>query len=187
MGRPLKPFLELSRSQQRRRIRSCLQVDIDSIYLTNAGNNIASSPTRPLCSPPIPCAFINNDICHENDYFFEHFGDAESLHSLINERSTDTVINCAVRILCDIKECVCNNKYAQDLMTYFVDNMELLYGEETLMYNIHNFIHISADVLNYGPLDSFSCFPFKSFLQKIKLMIKGGAQPLAQIMKRITE
>lgn len=96
-------------------------------------------------------------------------------------------LNCAVRILCDSRECVRNNRYAQDLMIYFVDNMELLYGKETLIYNIHNLIHISADVLNYGSLDSFSCFPFENFLQKIKLMIKGGAQPLSQIMKRITE
>lgn len=72
-------------------------------------------------------------------------------------------------------------------MIYFVDNMELLYGEETLIYNIHNFIHIPENVLNHGPLDSFSCFPFENFLQKIKLMIKGGAQPLTQFIKRITE
>ncbi|XP_071652762.1 uncharacterized protein [Temnothorax longispinosus] len=97
------------------------------------------------------------------------------------------VLNCAVRILCDPRECVRNNSYAQDLMIYFVDNMELLYGEETLIYNIHNLIHIPEDVLNHGPLDSFSCFPFENFLQKIKLMIKGGAQPLAQFIKRITE
>jgi len=86
-------------------------------------------------------------------------------------------LNCAVRILCDPRECVRNNRYAQDLMIYFVDNMELLYGKETLIYNIHNLIHISTDVLNHGPLDSFSCFLFENFLQKIKLMIKGGAQP----------
>lgn len=96
-------------------------------------------------------------------------------------------LNCAVRILCDPRECIRNNRYAQDLMIFFVDNMELLYGKETLIYNVHNLIHISTDVLNHGPLDSFSCFPFENFLQKIKLMIKGGAQPLAQVMKRITE
>lgn len=96
-------------------------------------------------------------------------------------------LNCAVRILCDPRECVRNNGYAQDLMIYFVDNMELLYGEETLIYNIHNLIHIPEDVLNHGPLDSFSCFPFENFLQKIKLMMKDGAQPLAQFIKRITE
>ena len=97
------------------------------------------------------------------------------------------VLNCAVRILCDPKECISNNRYAQDLMIYFVNNVQLLYDKETVIYNIHNLIHISSDVLNHGPLDSFSCFPFESFLQKIKFMIKGGAQPLAQIMKRITE
>lgn len=37
------------------------------------------------------------------------------------------------------------------------------------------------------PLDFFSYFSFENYLQKIKLMIKGDVQPLAQIMKRITE
>lgn len=59
-------------------------------------------------------------------------------------------LNCAVRILCDPRECIRNNKYAQDLMIYFVNNMELLYGKETLLYNIHNLIHISEDVLNHA-------------------------------------
>lgn len=59
-------------------------------------------------------------------------------------------LNCAVRILCDPRECVRNNKYAQDLMHYFVKNMELLYGEETLIYDIHNLVYIAQDVLNHS-------------------------------------
>ena len=96
-------------------------------------------------------------------------------------------LNCAVRILCDPRQCIRNNKYAHDLMVYFVDNMKYLYGENTIIYNVHNLIHISADVLNFRPLDSFSCFPFENFLQKVKQIIKSGANPLAQVMKRITE
>ena len=96
-------------------------------------------------------------------------------------------LNCAVQVLCDPRQCIRNNKYAYDLMVYFVDNMKYLYGEDTIIYNVQNLIHISADVLDFGPLDYFSCFPFENFLQKVKQMIKSGANPLAQMMKWITE
>lgn len=96
-------------------------------------------------------------------------------------------LNCAVRILCDPRECVRNYQYAQDLIIYFVETMKLLYAEETLIYNIHNLIHLSADVLIYGPLNAFSCFSFENFLQTIKFLLKDGANPLAQIMKRMAE
>ena len=96
-------------------------------------------------------------------------------------------LNCAVRILCDPREFLRNNKYAADLMIYFVENMKLLYGEGTLIYNVHNLIHILADALIHGPLDAFSCFPFEIYLQIIKSLVKGGAQPLTQVIKRISE
>lgn len=91
--RRLKPFLKLSRKQQKRRIRALVQADL--AYLANAANNATSSPTRPpSCSPPTARASnVPDDVCHQIDNFFdnlEHFDDAEDLNLLINERPTLT-------------------------------------------------------------------------------------------------
>lgn len=39
----------------------------------------------------------------------------------------------------------------------------------------------------YGPLESFSCFPYENYLGKIKRLVRGKRLPLQQITNRITE
>lgn len=51
------------------------------------------------------------------------------------------------------------NNFANQLMLLFVKKVKELYSQEFLVYNVHNLIHISADALKFGPLDSFSAFP----------------------------
>lgn len=96
-------------------------------------------------------------------------------------------LNCAVRILADQRECLRNNEYSNSLLNYFTEQMEFLYGPESIIYNVHNLIHLSADVLKYGPLDKFSVFAFENYLQRIKKMVRKGYNPLAQIFNRISE
>ncbi|XP_025075174.1 uncharacterized protein LOC112552922, partial [Pogonomyrmex barbatus] len=62
-------------------------------------------------------------------------------------------INCAIRILCHPTDCFHNNKYTKDLLNEFVHIFKYLYDEETIVYNVHNLIHINEDVLMFGPLD----------------------------------
>lgn len=86
MGPLLKPFLEVSRTQQRRRIHALLQIDNNSLY---SANNVVSKPTRPLCSLPTAYALIPNDVRHEISQFFnnlEHFNDVEN-GALVDKRS----------------------------------------------------------------------------------------------------
>ena len=54
-----------------------------------------------------------------------------------------------------------------------------------LGYNIRNLIHISADVERFGPLDSFSAFPFENFLGHLKNCFETRALP--QIIRRVSE
>ncbi|XP_071579761.1 uncharacterized protein [Temnothorax nylanderi] len=95
--------------------------------------------------------------------------------------------NCAMRILCHLVDCFRNNQYAQDLLKYFVRECKTLYGEENLIYNVHNLIHLSNDVLTYGSLDTFSAFSFENYMQKLKKMIRKSQSPLQQIHRRISE
>ena len=44
----------------------------------------------------------------------------------------------------------------------------LVYGNDTLDYNVHGLFHLAQDVRWFGPLESFSAFSFESFLNRIK-------------------
>ncbi len=39
----------------------------------------------------------------------------------------------------------------------------------------------------HGPLDSFSAFPFESYLGQLKKMLRGTRRPLSQLRKRLSE
>ena len=96
-------------------------------------------------------------------------------------------LHCATRILCDPKDCIKKNPYAKEFLVYFVDQFKILYGETTMIYNVHNSIHISNDVLLYKNLDAFSAFLFENYLQGLKRLVRKGANSLAQIHRRLCE
>ncbi len=54
------------------------------------------------------------------------------------------------------------------ILKLFVKDFGLIYGLEFVGYNVHSLIHIALDARNFGPLDSISCFPFETFLGKLK-------------------
>ena len=93
MGPPLKSFLEISRRQQRRRVRARLQVDIGN--LANTANKIAPNPIHLSCSQLTvnsgPTS-IPDDIRHEIDHFFhniERFDDTnKDLNRFDDEKPT---------------------------------------------------------------------------------------------------
>ena len=96
-------------------------------------------------------------------------------------------LHCAIRILSHEEDCLSNNDYARSLLQYFVENCKTLYGEKILVYNFHNLIHLPDDVLKFGHLDSFSAFPFESYLYTLKKKLKKAGQPLQQLYRRIVE
>lgn len=78
-------------------------------------------------------------------------------------------------------------EYARALLKYFVKYFISLYGSENVSHNVHNLLHICDDVQYYGPLDSFSAFPFENYMQYFKKFVRKGERPLEQIVKRINE
>ncbi len=77
--------------------------------------------------------------------------------------------------------------YCSGLLNKFVADSINLYGQQFLSANVHNLIHLTDDVRNFGPIDSFSAYPFENFLQKIKNLVRKSAKPLQQIVKRLSE
>lgn len=97
------------------------------------------------------------------------------------------LLSSAVRILCDEKLCVTHNIVSTELLKDFVITFKEIYGSSYVSYNVHNLLHISADVLKFGPLDDFSTFKFESFMFQIKRMIRKGNLQLQQVVNRLTE
>ncbi|XP_029670053.1 uncharacterized protein LOC115239595, partial [Formica exsecta] len=97
------------------------------------------------------------------------------------------VLHTAIRILCHPEDCFRNNLYANQLLLYFVKMFKILYGNDNLVYNIHNLIHLSEDVKRYGSLDTLDAFPFENYLKKLKQMLRKSEKPLSQLNNRINE
>ena len=54
------------------------------------------------------------------------------------------------------------------------------------MYSVHGLIHIAEDVKRFGPLDSYSAFPFENYLGHLKQLLRKPQSPLQQI-RRVEE
>uniref|UniRef100_A0A1Y1K7P0 DUF4806 domain-containing protein n=1 Tax=Photinus pyralis TaxID=7054 RepID=A0A1Y1K7P0_PHOPY len=78
-------------------------------------------------------------------------------------------------------------KFAKALLIYFVELFGSLYGKEQVSYNVHNLIHLPDSVDTFGNIDSFSAFPFESYMQTIKKMVRKSEKPLQQIGNRVHE
>jgi hypothetical protein len=76
---------------------------------------------------------------------------------------------------------------AEQLLIDFVREFEQLYGTTHVSFNVHNTIHLAADVAKYRPLDSFSAFKFENAFMPLKRRVKRYSQPLEQIHNRFRE
>lgn len=97
-------------------------------------------------------------------------------------------LHCAMKIL--LSECACIPEYnsiARYLLEKFVESGTLLYGNEFLVFNVHNLLHLADDGLNYGNLDRVSAFPFENYMQKLKRLVRGQHLQLEQVVRRVHE
>ena len=77
--------------------------------------------------------------------------------------------------------------YAGELLKLFVRDWANLYGKDMLVYNVHGLVHLAADAKQFGPLDSFSAFPFESFLGRLKKIVRKPHRCLPQVIRRLSE
>lgn len=97
------------------------------------------------------------------------------------------VFHVAVRILASPQHYHEYNVSAKDLLRYFVQEFSELYGKKQLVYNVHSLIHLADQCQDHGPLDQFSVFPFKSYLGRMKMLLRSSNKPLSQLSRRISE
>lgn len=97
-------------------------------------------------------------------------------------------LHCAMKLLLsDFAQKTNYNFLAKTLLCKFVEKMYLIYGPQTIVYNVHNLLHLADDGLKYGNLDNVSAFPFESYLYRLKQMIRGQKLQVEQIVRRIYE
>lgn len=97
------------------------------------------------------------------------------------------VLHYSVILLANKIWCVNLNNYAHQLLRMFVVEFAKIYSDTYVSYNIHNLFYLAADVMTWGPLESFSAFPFENYLYTIKRLLRKCHKPLQQIVKRLRE
>ncbi|XP_064462965.1 uncharacterized protein LOC135373839 [Ornithodoros turicata] len=93
----------------------------------------------------------------------------------------------AARILASPGMCRTQHDYARQLLEYFSQECVHLYGAQSVVYNVHSIIHLADECKVHGHLDSFSAFPFESYLGKIKKLLRSTNNPLSQLSRRVSE
>jgi hypothetical protein len=125
----------------------------------------------------IPCDFPRktrtlNDLPHmkATEYRLHMNYVAPVIFNVLNTQLYNhfMLFHVAMKLLVNEENCVLYAQYAETLLKKFVKDAIKLYGPKFISYNIHNLINLPDDVINYGPLDNFSSFPFEKKLQKMK-------------------
>lgn len=96
-------------------------------------------------------------------------------------------LSCAMAILASPKFALTHCNLAESLLRQFVSEAGTLYENGIYVYNIHSLIDLAQDVRQFGPVDTFSAFPFENYLGKLKKLVRGPALALQQVIKRASE
>ena len=115
--------------------------------------------------------------------FIQHFIDAVS----DEQYEHFLYLHAAIRILSSKATYNTENQTAKEYLRYFVYRFSEIYGQNHLIYNVHSLIHLADECLIHGPLETFSAFPFETYLAKLKGLIRTPFRPLAQLVNRIGE
>lgn len=94
---------------------------------------------------------------------------------------------CAIVICTRHDQRAANYDVARRMLLDFLNGVKILYGLQMFTSNMHNLCHLVDDVERFGPLDTFSAYPFESKLFQLKRAVRTGNLPLSQVARRISE
>ncbi|XP_059220293.1 uncharacterized protein LOC131995556 [Stomoxys calcitrans] len=67
---------------------------------------------------------------------------------------------------------------ADELLKLFVENFGQIFGDATVTFNVHNFVHLAKCVNDFGITSSFSAYSFEKFSYQIKRKIRKPTKNL---------
>lgn len=94
------------------------------------------------------------------------------------------LLHCAYRLLSSPRHVNNNVTVANDLLELFVENFPILFGPDSVSWNVHNLPHIASCAERYGTLTSFSAYDFENKLQILKRHVRKPSSILQQIVQR---
>lgn len=111
---------------------------------------------------------------------------------LKNELSDDQyyefkLLHCAYRMLCCPFHRMSNLGTIQRMLQLFVENFPIIFGENSVSYNVHSLLHIQQTVEQVGDPVHGSAYAFENYLQHIKNYVRKPTKILQQIHRRIDE
>ncbi|KAA3671059.1 uncharacterized protein DEA37_0004185 [Paragonimus westermani] len=111
------------------------------------------------------------------------------LKGVVDDRIYENFLNFSVSIyiLCCPKWCMHYVDFVESLLRKTLVQFAAIYGESELVFNFHCVSHLCADVRLHGPLDSYSAFPFESYMRTLRGFVRSPNMPTSQIFRRITE
>ncbi|CAI6376196.1 unnamed protein product [Macrosiphum euphorbiae] len=81
----------------------------------------------------------------------------------------------------------CYLDYAEQMLDYFVEKFENLYGHHHVSHNVHGILHLCDDYQHFGPLDNCSAFVFENYMKNLKSKVRKNEKPLEQLINRYSE
>lgn len=119
-------------------------------------------------------------LLYTGPYLLKQILTPERYHHFLN-------LSVAIRILLDDKNCIVNNKCAENLLHNFVQKVPELYDLSFLTCNFHCLLHIHEDAKLYGSLEGINAFKYENHLQQIKKSVKKSNHVASQLYNRQVE
>lgn len=155
--------------------------------LTKSLLQVKTCITRDFCRKPRPI----QDACRWKATEFRQFllyTGPIVLKDILNEECYNNflALHISMRILLSDN----NQKllhYTRNLLKYFVNSFQYIYGAHFISHNVHGILHLCDDYERYGPLDACSTFPFENYMKVLKKMLHKNEKPLQQVIRRYNE
>lgn len=95
------------------------------------------------------------------------------------------LLHCACRLLSMPKNLLENIETAQKMIEQFVKAFPSIFGANSISHNVHNLLHLSECVKQFGVLQNFSAYDFENYLQILKSYFKQPTKILQQLFNKV--
>jgi len=82
------------------------------------------------------------------------------------------LLHCAYRLLCSQKQREYNIENAQQILNLCVENFPIVFGANSVTYNVHGLLHVRDTINPVGNPVSGSSYSFENYLQLLKNVLE---------------